>query len=208
MPSNVGKKKPGQKAAKASPAKAKTKAKAKAKVKPTAKAKVKPTAKAKLKPTAKAKLKPTAKAKLKPTAKAKLKPTAKVKATAKKSKPVARPQKKATAKKPRVRRDATGHLDPAYARDLLRLSRQNAEHDDDRAFLIGERADDALAQELGAEFVETVTSGEDEGVELRDESVVEEEGGPFVTTTEATEFAREPDASNPIDATREPFPKT
>ncbi len=135
------------------------------------------------------------------------------KAPAKKKtkKPAAKKAAKKTSaatRKPRVRRDATGHLDPAYARDLRRRSRENAEHDDDRGFLIGKRKDDALAQELGTEFVETVTSGEDEGIELRDELVSEEEGGHFVTTTSGQEFADEPDESNPIGATREPFPKT
>jgi hypothetical protein len=53
-----------------------------------------------------------------------------------------------------------------------------------------------------------VTSGEDEGVELRDEVVTEEVGGPFVTTTRGQEVAEEPDESNPVGSTREPFPKT
>jgi hypothetical protein len=127
-------------------------------------------------------------------------------ATAGKRKPATKP--KAAKKKPRVRRDATGHLDPSYARDLRRKSRENAERDDDRAFLVGERRDDALAQELGAEFVETVTSGEDQGNELRDAPVPEETGGPFVTTRAGQELAYEPDESNPVGATREPFPKT
>ena len=40
--------------------------------------------------------------------------------------------------------------------------------------------EDALADELGAEFVETVTSGgADHGVELRDAWLDEEIGGPF-----------------------------
>ena len=120
----------------------------------------------------------------------------------------AKPKARAATRKPRVRRDATGHLDPSYARDLRRASRENAEHDDDRGFLVGKRRDDALAQELGAEFVETVTSGEDEGTELRDEAVTEEIGGPFVETTAGQEFADEPDESNPVGATREPFPKS
>jgi hypothetical protein len=128
----------------------------------------------------------------------------KTRRAAAKAKAKPRPKKKA----PRRRRDATGHLDPSYARDLRRMSRENQEHDDDRAFLVGERANDALAQELGTEFVETVTSGEDEGVELRDQTVPEERGGPFVTTPAAKEFADEPDESNPPDATREPFPKS
>jgi hypothetical protein len=42
--------------------------------------------------------------------------------------------------------------------------------------------EDALADELGAEFVETVTSGgADHGVELRDAWFDEEIGGPFLT---------------------------
>ena len=128
--------------------------------------------------------------------------------TAKKPKRAAAKKVKPATRKPRVRRDATGHLDPSYARDLRRRSRENAEHDDDRGFLVGKRRDDALAQELGAEFVETVTSGEDEGTELRDEAVSEEIGGPFVETTAGQEFADEPDESNPVGATREPFPKS
>jgi hypothetical protein len=134
-------------------------------------------------------------------------PKRKAPAKKKTKKPAAKKTSAATHK-PRVRRDATGHLDPAYARDLRRLSRENAEHDDDRGFLVGKRRDDALAEELGKEFVETVTSGEDEGIELRDELVSEEAGGPFVTTTSGEEFAEEPDESNPVGATREPFPKT
>jgi hypothetical protein len=131
--------------------------------------------------------------------------------TKKKKKPAGKraPAKTATAKrKPLVRRDATGHLNPTYERDLRRSSRENAEHDDDRGFLVGKNRDEALAEELGREFVETVTSGEDEGVELRDQFLSEEVGGPFVETTRGQEVADEPDESNPIGATREPFPKT
>jgi hypothetical protein len=120
----------------------------------------------------------------------------------------AAPKKAAPKRKPIKRRDATGHLDPSYARDLHRRSLENAEHDDDRGFLVGKNSDDALAEELGREFVETVTSGEDEGTELRDGFVTEEVGGPFVTTTRGQEVDDKPDESNPQGATREPFPKT
>jgi hypothetical protein len=134
--------------------------------------------------------------------KAAAKTPAKKKAAAK---PPAKKKVVAATRKPIKRRDATGHLDPSYEHDLAR-GRQKP--DDDRAFLVGERADEPLAQELGREFVETVTSGEDEGTELRDEFVAEEIGGPFVTTTRGQEVDEKPDASNPADATREPFPKT
>jgi hypothetical protein len=147
----------------------------------------------------------------KKTAKKKTKKSPKKKSATKKAAKKESPAKKRGKKKgrkPLVRRDATGHLDPSYARDLRRNSLENVEHDDDRGFLIGTRKDDPLAQELGREFVETVTSGEDEGVELRDEVVTEEVGGPFVTTTRGQEIAEEPDESNPPGSTREPFPKT
>ncbi|MEO6952643.1 MAG: hypothetical protein ABI321_12585 [Polyangia bacterium] len=127
-------------------------------------------------------------------------PKAKKKAATKKSAP--------KAKKPIKRRDAMGHLNPQYERDLLKKSRENAEHDDDRGFLVGKNKNDALGQELGREFVETVTSGEDEGTELRDEDTDEEVGGPFVITTDAQELADGEDESNPADATREPFPRS
>jgi hypothetical protein len=98
------------------------------------------------------------------------------------------------------RRDATGHLDPKYAADLRALE---SPKDDDRAF-----ASDALSRELGEEFVETVTSGEDEGNELRDKRTTEELGGPFTVSSGGTEFASGVDPSNPKTSTREPFPRT
>src|SRR5437016_5689847 len=85
------------------------------------------------------------------TQRTKSKRAAPKKAAAKK----AAPKKKAPRRKPIKRRDATGHLDPSYAHDLRRRSLENLEHDDDRAFLKGKTADDAIAQELGREFVET-----------------------------------------------------
>ncbi len=119
-----------------------------------------------------------------------------------------KPAKKAAPRKPMKRRDATGHLDPSYARDLHRTSQENEVRDDDRAFLVGKASADALAEELGREFVETVTSGEDEGTELRDKFVSEEVGGPFVPSTRGQEVDEKPDESNPEGSTREPFPKT
>ena len=99
------------------------------------------------------------------------------------------------------RRDGTGHLDPKYAAELRALV--DRPKDDDRAF-----PSDALSQELGEEFVETVTSGEDEGNEIRDKRVTEELGGPFTVTSGGTEFASGVDPSNPKRSTREPFPRT
>jgi hypothetical protein len=205
---SAAKKKPAAK----SPAKRTAAAKKSSSKKPAAKkSPAKKTAAATKKATATKKL---AKAATKKPAAAAKKPakaaTKKAAATATKNAAATatKPAATATAKrKPFKRRDATGHLDPSYANDLRRKSREGNESDDDRAFLVGERANDALAEELGREFVETVTSGEDEGNELRDELVTEEQGGPFVTSTVGQEVAEGTDESNPADATREPFPK-
>jgi hypothetical protein len=148
-------------------------------------------------------------------AKAKAKPVAKARAKAKvaKVKPVAKAKAKAKAKKNVVvlapRRDGTGHLDPKYAKDLLRRSRESSPPKGlDRAFLDGPQSDDGLAENLGEDFVEMATSGEDDTQDRAGAEVPEEVGGPFVETTGGTEFASGTDASNPADAKREPFPTT
>ncbi len=54
----------------------------------------------------------------------------------------------------------------------------------------------------------TVTSGEDSGSAVLGAVVSEENGGPFLETRAATEFAYGRDRSNPTGASREPFPKS
>jgi hypothetical protein len=94
----------------------------------------------------------------------------------------------------------------AYAKDLL--GRGGARAERDAAFIDRPHSKDDLAEELGEQAVETMTSGEDEGEDLADQDVPEERGGPFVVTTAGTEFAEGVDASNPRGAKREPFPTT
>jgi len=106
------------------------------------------------------------------------------------------------------RRDATGHLDPAYEAKLRAETGHSRGADDARAFLGGARSNEPLSEQLGEEFVETATSGEDEGEDVFNQTVPEDSGGPFVETTGSTEFAHGTDASNIKGATREPFPKT
>ena len=112
-----------------------------------------------------------------------------------------------TRKSSMKRRDATGHLDPAYQRDLLQKAREGRDGDQ-RAFVEAPMAPDDWAEELGEAFVESATSGEEREAERREESTPEEVGGPFVTTTAAEEFAAGTDESNIAEATREPFPTT
>ena len=116
--------------------------------------------------------------------------------------------------KPRTpikRRDATGHIDPRYARELLEKSRESRNDDNspdsNRAFIAGGRSDDAVAEEFGEAFLEAATSGEDSD-DRRDEVTTEETGGPFVYTSGREEYALEPDESNILEATREPLPRT
>lgn len=67
---------------------------------------------------------------------------------------------------------------------------------------------DPWAEELGEEFVRTVTSGDQVSEAVRDEPVPEEWGGPFVETDADTEFAYDVDASNPTGTKPAPFPMT
>lgn len=106
------------------------------------------------------------------------------------------------------RRDATGHLDPAYEAKLRAETGHSRGADDARAFMKGAKSKDGFAEELGEEFVETATSGEDEKEDVFNQTVPEDEGGPFVETSGRTEFAHGTDKSNIKGATREPFPKT
>jgi hypothetical protein len=114
---------------------------------------------------------------------------------------------------PLHRRDATGHINPTYARELLAKARENRNEDDGpdsaRAFLLdGSRSDDPLAEELGEAFVEAVTSGEESEAGRRDQVTEDEYGGPFVYTSGREEYALDLDESNIAEATREPLPRT
>ena len=124
-------------------------------------------------------------------------------------KPVASVSTPAARPAPVRRRDGAGHLDAQYAATLREKSEEGRVRDPDGAF-IGRtgHSKDNLAEAMGETWVETATSGEDEGEEVFDQSVPEDEGGPFVTTTAGQEFAEGTDASNPKQSKREPFPKT
>ncbi|MEY2931452.1 MAG: hypothetical protein RL033_2201 [Pseudomonadota bacterium] len=111
------------------------------------------------------------------------------------------------------RRDATGHINPQYARELLAKARENRNDDDSpestRAFLSGNHhSDDSLAEELAEAFLEAATSGEEAESTRRDQVTPDEYGGPFVYTSGREEYALDVDESNIAEATREPLPRT
>ncbi len=89
--------------------------------------------------------------------------------------------------------------------------RHAARTDDAHAFVsdISERQrplDDDLAETLGEDFLSSATSGEEVSLEVFDEAVSEELGGPFITVPGEREFAPGTDESNPPGAERAAFP--
>jgi hypothetical protein len=140
------------------------------------------------------------------TAKPKAAPKAKAKAKAKpRAKVAAKPKAAAAPKaKPLRRRDGSGHLDPAYASQLRKLSHKPDHLKTERAFVGGQNDD--LAESLGEQVIESATSGEYDGEDVANQDVTEEQGGPFVESSGAREFGHDIDESNPVDAKREPFP--
>ncbi len=103
------------------------------------------------------------------------------------------------------------------ARNVDQLANKNMSprakrRDDASAFLPdpGEgpaHVDDDLAESLAEEFIAAATSAEEATEDVRDEVLPEEMGGPFLEVPASEEFDRAPDASNPLDADREPFPR-
>jgi hypothetical protein len=114
---------------------------------------------------------------------------------------------KRESKQPLRRRDGTGHINQAYASELLALSGHSDGDAKGGAFVDRPYSNDELSEELGEAFVEGATSGEGAESERRDEVEVFEEGGPFVVTDARREFAEGTDDSNPAGATQEPFPR-
>lgn len=126
------------------------------------------------------------------------------------------PSKPRSGKEPRERKLSRGdklrttaeaeRLTPAPI-DLATQRLRAKGHGSERAFLTHGPGADPLAEELGREFLESATSGQESTAELRDEEVPEERGGPFIETEADEEFADGTDGANPEDAEREPFPR-
>ena len=71
------------------------------------------------------------------------------------------------------RRDATGHLDPRYAAELLEQSRENQTSDPPPSGFVHD-ASDELAEDLGEKFVQAATSAEDGDDDAGDELIRDE----------------------------------
>jgi len=113
---------------------------------------------------------------------------------------------------PVKRRDATGHLDPHYERDLLAKARASRNSDGDaealHAFISGPASAEELSEELGEAYLESVTSGDQSEADRHERITPDELGGPFVVSSARREFADGTDESNIAEATREPLPRT
>ena len=121
--------------------------------------------------------------------------------------------KKTSSTKKAAKRTTTASAHEARARRLpkeveIDEPRQRAGDVRDDAFILEtSEGTDALAEELGEEFLENVTGANDAASEHREEELLDEQGS-FVVTTADTEFAHDTDASNPIDAEPAPLPST
>ena len=116
------------------------------------------------------------------------------------------PSRTSRSRKTAIGYDGAGHLDPAYAKQLLDLGHTERRTTNEQAFVTPGFTDDDLAEELAEAAVTSMTTGSDELTEQLDTEVEEDRGGPFVETSASVEFAGGTDESNIPEATREPFP--
>lgn len=89
-----------------------------------------------------------------------------------------------------VRRDATGHMNPDYERDLLALSGRHGVAEPP-AFVNAPNTRDEFAEAFGEGAVLAMTTGADGEQQLFDQVVTEEWGGPFIVTPSRIELASE-----------------
>lgn len=115
-------------------------------------------------------------------------------------------------REPVRRRDATGHLDPDYQRELLAKARAGRNPDKDEAathaFISGAISAEELSEELGEAYLESATSGGQSESDRHERITPDELGGPFLVSSARREFADGTDESNIAEATREPLPRT
>ena len=81
--------------------------------------------------------------------------------------------KKKTPRTGLRRRDATGHLDPRYAAELLEQGRENQTSDPPPSGFVNHTSDD-LAEDLAEDFVRAATSAEDGDNDAGDELITGE----------------------------------
>lgn len=102
---------------------------------------------------------------------------------------------RADSVKSRARYDRPGHLEEAHAERLLHLSKGRAARDE-FALVFDSAASDDLATELAEQAVFSMVGGGETWLDTVNAPVEEEEGGPFLETRGAREFASGPEAED------------
>lgn len=97
--------------------------------------------------------------------------------------------------KRRARYDRPGHLADAHAERLLHMSKGRAARDE-FALVFDSAASDDLASELAEQAVSSMMGGGETWLDMVDAPVEEDEGGPFLETRGAREFALGPEAED------------
>ena len=105
----------------------------------------------------------------------------------------------------KTRPSGTHPSDAAHTARLLAFGAKAAEPLG-MAFLSGHRT--YAADQFGEAFLQTATSGMDDGEYGTEQVLIEESGGPFIESSAQVEFARGTDESNPAGAKVSPFPRT
>ncbi len=84
--------------------------------------------------------------------------------------------------------DGAGHVDPKLREGLRERGHVEKEP---VAFLGGHnRSSDPLAELMGEAVIEVVTGGEDGELAMQEAVVTEEDGGPFIETTDEVELSK------------------
>lgn len=86
------------------------------------------------------------------------------------------------------RYDRPGHLEDSHAARLLQLSRRRSSREE-RGFIFGSAASDDLAEELAEQAVSSMVGAGETWLDMVNAPVEEEEGGPFLESPGAREFA-------------------
>lgn len=97
--------------------------------------------------------------------------------------------------KRRARYDRPGHLEEAHAERLLHMSARRTSRDE-FALVFDSAASDDLATELAEQAVSSMMGGGETWLDMVDAPVEEDDGGPFLETRGAREFAAGPEAED------------
>ncbi|MGK3991950.1 hypothetical protein [Sorangium sp. So ce1024] len=101
----------------------------------------------------------------------------------------------------------------SHGPEFVEAARRSAARADDRDAFIPDPGDgppevvDEFAEQIAEQYLASATSGKGDSTEDYEDAVdAEENGGPFIITTDEQEIGYGRDSMNPDDAEIEPFP--